>query len=177
MNSKLLTAGVILSVVLGISANFQSPEVVREIVKEQTVGAIASPDVLTHLNVHGEFSQAGGILATSTSDTTEVFQAADLRNYNVIDLTPTTGSTTYTLPATTTFPLLPYAGSYRQWVLRNASTTSGITATIAAPTGIDLQEPDGQNVVISNTNFAWLTCYRKIDTDIVCLVDESIPAD
>ena len=51
------------------------------------------------------------------------------------------------------------------------------TTTIAAGTGIDLQEPDGQNVVVGPDNYAWLTCFREVSTNVVCRVDETIPAD
>jgi hypothetical protein len=84
---------------------------------------------------------------------------------------------TVTLPATTTFPLASEAGAYRSWVIENPFTAAATTTTIAAGTGIDLQEPDGQNVVIGINNYAWLTCFRELSTDIVCRVDETIPAD
>lgn len=136
----------------------------------------ASPEIVTYQKVHGYFSQGGNINATSTSDTTETIKATDMLEYSVVDLTPTVGATTYTLPATTTFPTISNPGDYRTWVFRNATSTA-TNVTIAAGTGIDLQEPDGQNVVIGQNNLAWLTCYRKADTDIVCRIDETIPAD
>lgn len=176
MKNKILGLALVVIIAIAIGGAYKFPQV------KQIVGAFPGTDVYSDMVFHEkvatkEFTQGGGVNATSTTDTTEVFQASDLLNYNVLDLTPNIGNTTYTLPATTTFPGIPKAGDMRQWVFRNATSTSGVTATIAAGTGIDLQEPDGQNIVIADTNFAWLTCYRKVNTDIACLVDESIPAD
>lgn len=42
---------------------------------------------------------------------------------------------------------------------------------------MDLQVPDGQNVIIGPNNYAILTFYRRSDTDMVVVVDETIPAD
>jgi len=124
-----------------------------------------------------ELTQGGSILATSTTNTSETFVQADLLTYSIIDLTPNTGNTTYTFGATSTWTsLIPSAGDMRTWIFRNA-TTSAINATLAAGTGMDLQESDGQNVVIGQNNFAIVDCYRKTDTDVVCFVDETIPAD
>ena len=68
-------------------------------------------------------------------------------------------------------------GDYRTWVIENGYTAAATTTTIAAGTGIDLQEPDGQNVVVGINNYAFLTCFREASTDIVCSFDETIPAD
>lgn len=85
---------------------------------------------------------------------------------------------TVTLPAVSTMTtLIPTIGDTRQWVIENPFLGAATTTTIAAGTGIDLQEPDGQDVVIGINNYAWLTCFRSTDSEVVCRVDESIPAD
>lgn len=181
----LIGVGVTVAIVLGLfGVNKPAQVVVKEVPSAPSYGAISSPDVGTYMTVGGYFQQAGGVNATSSTDTTEVITFADMSIYNILDITPNLAAATYTLPATTTFPLGQNAGAYRSWVIRNATSTAGATITVAAGTGIDLQEPDGQNVVIAGGgNFAWLTCYRKAAVngagagDIVCLVDESIPAD
>lgn len=138
-------------------------------------GGVSNSDVFGSFRIHGAFMQGGRTLATTTGAATALTFNEMIEN-NILDVTPIIGATTLTLPATTTFPGINDSGDYRTWVVRNA-TTSAFAITLAAGTGIDLQEPDGQNVVIGQNNFAWLTCYRKLDTDIACLVDESIPAD
>jgi len=42
---------------------------------------------------------------------------------------------------------------------------------------MDLQEPDGQNVVIGQNNYAWLTFVKQASGDVVVRVDETISAD
>jgi hypothetical protein len=102
-----------------------------------------------------------------------------MANSNVINFTAssTIGAVTATLPATTTLPLGAGVGSYRTWVIENSYTGAATTTTIAAGIGIDLQEPDGQDVVIGINNYAFLTCFREASSDVVCRVDETIPAD
>jgi len=146
---------------------------------ERQLGAVASPDIFTYLNVHGAFYQGGGTKTVTPTSGTVTLTAANMRDTNVITFTASTtqAALTATLPASTTFPLASEAGSYRTWVIENPFTAAATTTTIAAGTGIDLQEPDGQNVVIGINNYAWLTCFREASTDIVCSVDETIPAD
>lgn len=143
------------------------------------LGAQAGPDVYTYWNVHGWFSE-GGLSTTVTPVTSTVtLTAAQLESAKIITFaaSSTQAALTVTLPASTTFPLAREAGAYRTWVIDNPFTAAATTTTIAATTGVDLQEPDGQNVVIGIDNYAWLTCFRLANTDIGCRVDETIPAD
>jgi hypothetical protein len=144
-----------------------------------SVGGIASPDVYSYMNVKGAFSQGGGLTTVTPTGATVTITPAQMRDSNVITFTASTTmpALTATLPASSTFPIGAEAGSYRDWVIENPFTGSGTTTTIAAGTGIDLQEPDGQNVVIGINNYAFITCFREVSTNIVCNVDETIPAD
>lgn len=158
----------------GISADTTSP--IAGEVRGTTLTITDGVDITGAASV-GTFTQGGGVLAISTSSDAYTLTQAQLSSYNVIDFTPLGDHATLTLPATSTLTtLLSTAGDYRQWVIRNGATAATNT-TIAAGAGMDLQEPDGQNVVIGQTNYAWLTCYRLSSTDVACLVDESIPAD
>lgn len=156
-------------------------QVVKEIVKEvpSKVGALSGPDVNSYLNVNGTFSQGGGVSTIVQTSASHTLTFAQMNDYNVITFTAssTQGALTVTLPATTTFPIGTKVGSYRSWVIENPFTAAATTTTIAAGTGVDLQEPDGQNVVIGIDNYAWLTCFREASSDVVCRVDETIPAD
>jgi hypothetical protein len=124
------------------------------------------------------FTQGGGVTATSTDDTTATLLASEFDTENYIEFTPNVNSITLALPATSTLSsFIPNTGDSRQIIIENATTTASIDVTLAAGTGMDLQEPDGQNVVISTDNYAVLTFWRRSDTDIVVTVDEVIPAD
>lgn len=126
-----------------------------------------------------QFQQGGGVTTASPTTGSYTLTNADMVSSNVITFVASTTmpALTATLPATTSFPLSLDAGSYRTWVVENPFTAAATTTTIAAGTGVDLQEPDGQNVVIGINNYAWLTCFRLANTDITCRVDETIPAD
>lgn len=142
-------------------------------------GSLSGPDVYSYLNVHGAFGQGGGVRTVTPVTSTVTLTSDDMARSNVITFTAssTQAALTVTLPATTSFPLPTDVGSYRSWVIENPFTAAATTTTIAAGTGIDLQEPDGQNVVININDYAWLTCFREASTDIVCRVDETIQAD
>lgn len=161
----------------GISADSTSPSAgqVRGTTGTFT-GAFSAGATTMGATTMGVLTQGGLIRATSSPGSAETLLSSDMETYSIIDYTPTVQSLTLTLPATTTFPSIATPGQMRSWVIRNA-TTSSVNITITAGTGIDLQEPNGGDVVIGTTNYAWLTCYRKADTDIVCLANESIPAD
>lgn len=146
---------------------------------DASLGALASPEVYSNMNVHGAFSQGGGVTTASPVSASYTLTSADLVESNVIRFTAssTMPALTVTLPASTTFPILEKPGASRTWIIENPFTAAATTTTVAAGTGIDLQEPDGQNVVIGINNYAWLTCYRELSSDVVCSVDETIPAD
>jgi len=174
MKETILSAVVALIVAAGVVFTL-APETTSG----PSVGSVASPDVYSYMNVKGAFSQGGGVNTLTPSSGALTLTSADLRDSNVITFTASTTmpALTVTLPATSTFPIGAESGSYRNWVIVNPFSGAATTTTIAAGAGIDLQEPDGQNVVIGVTNFAWLTCFRKVNTDVVCSVDETIPAD
>ena len=126
------------------------------------------------------FTQGGSVYSTTTTAAAHTFTEAELLNNSVLRFlgSATAAAMTATLPATSTMTtLLPNPGDSRTWFIENGYTAAATTTTIAAGTGIDLQEPDGQNVVIGINNYAKLTCFREVSTDVVCMVDETIPAD
>lgn len=128
----------------------------------------------------GRLTEGGSVRATTTTVATETLTEAQLISNYVFNYTgsATAAAITVTLPATSTMTtLMPNAGDSSTWVFENDYGAAATTTTIAAGTGIDLQEPDGQNVVIAFTNKAYVSCYRRADTDVVCSVTETIPAD
>lgn len=126
------------------------------------------------------FTEGGGVFSTTTVGTASVLLTENFDDENLIRVTPGGGAgitnVTLSLGASSSFPGLPNPGDTRRLLIENAATVA-TTTTIAGGTGIDLQEPDGQNVIIGQNNYAFITCFREASTDVVCSVDETIPAD
>jgi hypothetical protein len=163
---------------------------------EESTGGVTNFDALTldngdltitngGITASGEtvvqgFTEGGGTVTVTPVTSTVTLTQANLLAGNVITFTASTTmpALTVTLPATSTMTtLLASDGNRRNWVIENPFTAAATTTTIAAGTGVDLQEPDGQNVVIGINNYAWLTCFREASTDVVCSISETIPAD
>lgn len=124
-----------------------------------------------------EFTQGAGVVEIASGAQT-LTQAQLASNSVLVATASTTAATfTWTLPATSTLTtLIPTAGDSRMWLFKNENA-SATTTTIAAGTGIVLDEPDGQNVVIAGGNRAKIECWRDDNTDVICSVDELIDAD
>lgn len=128
----------------------------------------------------GLLTEGGGVVTLTPVTSSITMTEANLLAGNVFNFTAssTQAALTVTLPATSTMTtFLPNAGDMHRFVIENSFLGAATTTTIAAGAGIDLQEPDGQNVVIGINNYAWFTCFREASTDVVCSVDETIPAD
>lgn len=183
MQKDLLTYAVGIVAVIGLflGGGGASTAEVQSIVKDATsnLGALSS-EVNSYLNVNDWFEWGGGstgAIDTVTSAYTLTYANMADTNFITFAASTTQPATTITLPATTTFPLGTDTGATRTWIFENPFTAAATTTTIAAGTGVDLQEPDGQNVVIGINNYAYITCTRIPNTDIICKVDETIPAD
>lgn len=125
------------------------------------------------------FTESGGVTTVTPTSGSYTLTASDMAISNFITFTASTTmpALTLTLPATSSFPLSTDVGATRTWIVENPFTAAATTTTIAAGTGVDLQEPDGQNVVIGINNYAYVTATRLPDSDIAVRVDETIPAD
>lgn len=119
----------------------------------------------------GTLTQGGGINATTTNGNT-VLTASDFDTENVISMTPIVASMTATLPASSTLSsFLPTAGQSRTVFLRNASTTAGITITVAGGSGTLLRVASTTSAaatpkVIPASGTGKIDFFRKTDTDI-----------
>lgn len=81
-------------------------------------------------------------LSTTTTATAETLAASDITNYSTVLLSPLTGATTLTLPASSTLSaFVPTAGDWavQCWVNATTTTTTAGQITFAAGTGIDLE--------------------------------------
>jgi len=166
----------------GISADTTSPtsgQVRGTTFTSTGEGTFASASVTGETVVEG-FTQGGGVLNVSTTSAAYTLTQAQMLASNVIEIETVAGAAalTLTLPATSTMStLIGTAGNVREWLIENNHTGAATTTTMVAGTGIDLLENDGQNVVIGINNTATLRCWRKENTDVGCIVNETIPAD
>lgn len=181
MKKQNVVLGVLLVAVLVVGANFprQGGTVVERVIEK--VGASAGPDVFVHTRFFDGMTDGGGVYSSTTGATIAAgtVSSAIMKKNKVLRFGgPFSAAFTLTLPASTTMgDVLERPGDSRTWIIENTNDAAATTTTIAAGAGMDLQEPDGQNVVIGINNYAFLTCYRELSTDIVCMVDETIPAD
>jgi hypothetical protein len=145
------------------------------------VGAAPGPEVYNSTYFRAGAIDGGRVVSTTTTGAVTI-PGKDLVSRSgeytrQLVVTPTGASANVTLPATSTITnFIPNSGDCYVMKYENAATAATNT-TIAAGTGMDLQEPDGQNVVIGQNNFANLEFCRKSNTDMVVTVDETIPAD
>lgn len=150
--------------------------------QDNRLSAIPGSDVLSHIVFQAGLTDGGERVSVTPVTATVTLTSQQMNRAKIITFAASTtqAALTATLPASTTFPLTR-AGDYRTWVIENPFTAAATTTTIAAGTGVDLQEPDGQNVVIGINNYVFLTCVKGADSgapqDVVCSVDETIPAD
>jgi hypothetical protein len=177
MNNKyfLVTVAVLIIIAIG---GYLFPQATSTVTK--TLGVAAGPFHTEHQTFSIGSTEGGAVWATTTLAATHTFDAATLDKYRVLRFLGASkaAAITATLPATSTMSsIIPKAGDTRTWIIENGYGAAATTTTIAAGTGIDLQEPDGQNVVIGINNYAFLTCFREASSDIVCKIDETIPAD
>lgn len=118
----------------------------------------------------------GDVTVLSAGATTT--SAAEVCDSNVIQLDAQASAITLTLPTVAEIfaDCATAAGDHIGFVLENTTSGTG-TITVAIGTGMDLQEPDGQNVVIDPDNMGFIDMYVLSGTTAIVRVDETIPAD
>jgi len=145
---------------------------------EKTVGAVAGSDFTNRVSFLDGFEWGGKYATVATTSATYTLSANQYKS-GLIEVTSVTGAAalTLSLPASTTDAYPRQVGMRTSTIIKNSHTAAATTTTIAAGTGIDLQENDGQNVVIGINNYAVVDCVRLVTTDVACIINETIPAD
>ena len=148
----------------------------------ESLGAVAGPNVFYDMVFHGTVDivgrtqEGGSVRAAISSTTNEVLTDSDICDYSYIPVLPIQ-SLNLTLPATSTIvACLTNPGQVIDLVIENTATTTN-NVTIVAGAGMDLQEPDGQDVVIGQNNFGFLKLIKQSNGDVLVTVTETIPAD
>lgn len=115
-----------------------------------------------------------GINSTSTTVTAYTLVANDLIGYAEMHISPNLGSLSLQLPATSTLPatFLPNAGDQEQFILYNATTTTGIFLALSPGVGslLEIASSTGATLATSSTTPSRamsVTVFRKVNTDLV----------
>ena len=143
-----------------------------------SIGAVVGPDVYDHVTLHQNFTRGGNQVATSSTAATYTLTTDEIRE-EVSYLSWTVNvDTTLTTMASTSAPLSNLrTGESLEMYFYNASTTAAATATFAAGTGVDLQENEGETVIVNGLEMAKLIFIKKADTDVALWVDVGQVAD
>lgn len=167
---KFIVIGVVLALVLSGFAFFNGGADGRD--GRDGVGAVAGPFYTEHQVFGNSFTLGGTVTSTTTIDTTIVLDARHLR-VGVSLMSMNIGiDATITTMASTSAPFVGMrAGQSFTVYFFNASTTAGSVATFAAGTGVDLQEDEGETVLVNGLEIARLTFLKKVDSDIIMWVE------
>jgi len=143
---------------------------------------VASGTFSGDVNVAGESDLDtlifGGDVTALSGTSSFTITAANICDSMIITVTPEDAVPSTTFPSTTTLAADCFlANGKTQILLFKNLGTSGSTTFIAAGAGIDLVEPDGQNVQIDGGNDALLIVTRYTDGTTTVVVDELIAAD
>lgn len=141
------------------------------------VGAIPGSEVYAPFITHAGHVDGGISISTTTaaSATLEKTDVVQTQGYVRLFSANVDNAATLTLPASSTLAsFIPNPGQCFTQKWENTGDSNG---TIAAGTGIELQEPTGGNVIIGATDFANVEWCRQANTDIVVTVTDTIPAD
>ncbi len=189
MKEKLIIGGVILALLIGGMAFSQTDSVDVNVIANNVytavvdkLGANSGPDHYQKQYFFDGF-ESGGVGTSQASTTLAVSTTLQISdwgtNQTYIEYTPTIGAVTLTTVASTTFPIGAQRGSQRELWLYNATTTTdgASVITLAAGTGIDLQEDTGQVVTFAGLEGMRVTFIRKADSDILMFVEATQVGD
>lgn len=168
--NKVLVVGVLVAVALSGLAFFGLEDGL-----DGRTGAQAGPDHYDLQVFHSGQVDGGVAISTTTTGDTQLLstQFVTRQGYVRYITFDADEATVATFPASSTMShYIPNVGDCANIVLENSGDSN---LTLAEGTGNDLQEPDGQDVVISANNYALLTLCRTSNTDILIVVDETIP--
>lgn len=118
------------------------------------------------------YQSGGDTFASSTTNSTETLVTADInKDVSYISYTANINTTLTTMASTSMSFIGKRTGDKRVYDFYSATTTAATTITIAAGTGVDLQEDEGGTVVINGLESARLTFIRKADSDVSLIVE------
>lgn len=158
--NKIIRVVLAVAVVIAIGGAYKFPQVLQ-------FGSNPGPEFYNHLTFRQNFSNAGEVVATSSTAATYTLTTNEIRREVSYISWLVNVNTTLTTMASTSAPLSNLAvGESFTMYFYNASTTAAATATFAEGTGVDLQETTGGVVVVNGLELAKLTFLKKANTDV-----------
>ena len=142
------------------------------------LGAVSGGDMYNKFYAYGGFAQ-GGVFTIATTASAQTLKDADLSNASVISLTAMgagQAALALTLPASTTWSSLPKNGVVQRWVIDNVARAAATTTTITAGVGVDIDGTTANDDIINGDVSGTLSCWRLLNTDIRCIVEEMVDA-
>lgn len=137
-------------------------------------GASSGPDHYQHNRFYEGISVGGESYATSSTAATYTLTGTEFpanRKYSYVSWTANVNTTLSSVASTSApFTDMKVGESFSQYWY-NASTTAASTITFAAGTGVDLQEDEGETVVLNGLEVARVNYLKKADTDIIMWVE------
>lgn len=171
-NKKTFVALIVVAIIAigGIILPQGGKEVVVKEVKD-TLGAFAGPDIMQTVTFFENYSTRGHV-ATTTTATAFTLTTREL-NKKTSYLEWNTGvNTTLTSMASTTAPFSQLAiGEGFSVDFYSSTTTAAATITFAAGTGVDLQEDEGETVIVNGLEQARLNFRKKTNGDVLMWVE------
>lgn len=171
MNNKLVLGGVIVALLMSGVALMSSNTVVERTI-EKAVGAFSGPNIYNRVVFNAGFQSGGSTLATSSTASTYTLLSAEL-DQDVTYISWNAGlNVTLTTMASTSMDFVGnVTGDKRVYDFYSATTTAATTITFAAGTGVDMQEDEGETVIVNGLEAARLTFIRKADSDVLFEVE------
>ena len=141
-------------------------------VMERVVGANPGPDILNNVVFHENYSNRGHVATTTGVIATYTLTTADIRKeLSYLEWNASLNQTLTTM-ASTSAPFGNLAvGEGFSMDFYSSTSTAGTTITFAAGTGVDLQEDEGETVIVNGLETARLNFRKKTNTDILMWVE------
>jgi len=166
--NKTILIGLAVAIVIAIGG-YQFPQVQTQV--KETFGAFPGGDILNPVTFFEGFTTRGHY-ATTTDTATYTLTTVELdRDLSYLEWNAGL-NVTLTSMASTSAPFSNLAvGEGFSMDFYSSTTTAATTITFAAGTGVDLQEDEGETVIINGLEEARLNFRKKTNGDVLMWVE------
>lgn len=170
---KKLTIGIALVAMIIAIGGYLYPKIERVETPQAPTGAIPGPDVFNHMTFNQGFTKGGNVVATTSAVTAYTLAPNEWNERtSYVSWTSDRPALTLTTMASSSAPFVNLGvGESFSTYFYSATTTAAATITFAAGTGVDLQEDEGETVIINGLEVARLTFLKKDNSDVILWVE------